>query len=123
MFEEIDIANTLTAERAELVTIVSHSLLLVCCYRQPSSVDVTLLTNLDHLLDTYPSASPGFCGDFNIHESSWFCSSHTSNAGTATLDFCESRGSYQLVNFPTWLNAILDLMLSENLAQLKYFRI
>ena len=41
-------------------------------------------------------------------------SSHTSIAGTATLDFCESRGLHQLVNFPTQLNAIMDLVLSEN---------
>ena len=102
------------AERAELVAIISHSLLFVCCYRQPSSMDVTLLTNLDHLLDTYPTVSPVICGDFNVHESTWLHSSHTSSTGAATLDFCESRGLHQLVNFPTWLNAILDLVLSEN---------
>ena len=114
LFEEIDTATFSIAERAELVAIISHSLLFVCCYCQPSSMDVTLLTNLDHLLDTYPAVSPVICGDFNVHESTWLHSSHTSSAGTATLDFCESRGLHQLVNFPTRLNAILDLVLSEN---------
>ena len=49
LFEEIDTAAFSTAESA------THSLLFVCCYRQPSSADMTLITNLDHLLDTYPS--------------------------------------------------------------------
>ena len=114
LFQEINTTAFSIAERVELVAIISHSFLFVCCYRQPSSVDVTLLTNLDHLLDTYPAVSPAICGDFNVHESTWLHSSHTSSAGTATLDFCESRGLHQLVNFPTWLNAILDLVLSEN---------
>ena len=39
----------------------------------------------------------------------------TSSAGTATLDFCESRGLHQLVTFPTRLNAILDLVMTEYL--------
>ena len=49
-----------------------------------------------------------------MSESTWLHSSHTLRAGTATLDSCESRGLHQLVNFPTWLNAILYLVLSEN---------
>ena len=116
LFEEVDTTEISIAEKAELVAIISHSLLIVCCYRQPSSVDVTVLTNLDHLLDKYPSLSPVICGDFNVHESTWLHSSHTSSAGTATLDFCESRGLHQLVNFPTRLNAIkfLDLVLTEH---------
>ena len=101
------------AEKAELVAIRVHFFLIVCCYRQPSSIDVTLLTNLDHLLDKYPLLSPVICGDFNVHESTWLHSSHTSSAGTATLDFCESRGLYQLITFPTRLNAILDLVMTE----------
>ena len=114
-FEETDTTAFSIAERAELVAIISHSFLFVCCYcQQPSSVDVTLLTNLNHLLDIYPPVSPVICGDFNVHESTWLHSSHTSSAGTATLDFCESRGLHQLFNFPTRLNAILDLVLSEN---------
>ena len=63
------------------------------------ALDVTLLTNLDHLLDKYPSMSSVICGDFNVHESTWLHSSHSSSAGTATLDFCESRGLRQLGNF------------------------
>ena len=54
------------------------------------------------------------CGDFNVHESSWLHSTHTSSAGTATLDFCESRNLLQLVDFPTRRDAILDLILSEH---------
>ena len=103
----------LIVERAELLTIVSYFFLFVCCYCQPSSVDVTLLTDLDHLLDTYPSVSPVICGYFNGHKSCWLHSSHTSSASTATLDFCVCRGLHQLVNFPTQLNAILNLLLSE----------
>ena len=45
LFEEVDTAAISVAEKAELVTIISHSFL----FGQPSSVDVTLLTNLDHL--------------------------------------------------------------------------
>ena len=30
--------------------------------------------------------------DVNVHESTWLHSSHTSNAGSAKVDFCESRG-------------------------------
>lgn len=77
-------------------------------------MDVTLLTNLDQLLHKYPSMSPVIRGDFNVHESTWLHSSHTSSTGTATLDFCESRGLCQLVNFPNRLNAILDLVLTEH---------
>ena len=65
-------------------------------------------------MDTYASVLPVICGDFNIHESSWLHFNHTSSTGTATLDFCESRDVHQRVNFPTRLNAILDLVLSEN---------
>ena len=59
------------AERAELVTIVSYFFLFVSCYYQPSSVDVILLTDLDYILDTYPSVSPVICGYFNVHKSCW----------------------------------------------------
>ena len=111
LFEEVDTAEILVAEKAELVAIISHSFLFVCCYHQPSSVDVTLLTNLYHLLDKYPLMSFVIC---DIHESTWLHSSHTSSAGMATLDFCESRGLCQLVNFPSRLNAILDLVLTEH---------
>ena len=104
----------MVAGKAELVAIISYSLLFVCCYHQPSVVDVTLLTNLDQLLDKYPSVSLVICGDVNIHGSTWLHSSHTSSAGTAILDFCKSRGLCQLVNFPTRLNAILDLVLTEH---------
>ena len=54
------------------------------------------------------------CGDFNVHEASWLKSSHTSTAGTAALDFCESRGLHQLIHFLTRQEAILDLILSEH---------
>ena len=97
-------------EKAELVAIRGQSFKIVCCYRQPSSVDVTLLYNLDHLLDKHPLLSSFICGDFNVHEST---SNHTSSAGTATPGFCESRGLHQLVNFPTRLNVILDLVMTE----------
>jgi len=113
LFEEIYTTDFSIAEKAELIAITIDSLLFACCYRQPSSADVTLITKLDCLLDRYPSTSPIICGDFDVHESTWLQSSHTSSAGTATLDFCESRGLYQLVHFPTWFNAILDLVLSD----------
>jgi len=44
----------------------------------------------------------------------WLKSTHTSPVGTATLDFCDSRGLSQLFNFPTRDTAILDLALSEH---------
>ena len=50
----------LIVEKAEPVTI-SHSSLIVCCYHQPSSVDVTLFTSLDNLLDRYHSMLPVIC--------------------------------------------------------------
>ena len=52
--------------------------------------------------------------DFNVHEASWLKSSHTSTAGTAALDFCESKGLQQLIHFPTQQDAMLDLLLSEH---------
>ena len=113
LFEEIDTAVFSIVEKAELVAVCVQSFIIICCYHQPSSVDVTLLNNLDHVLDKYPSLSPVVCGDFNVHESTWLNSTHTTRAGTATLDFCESRGLHQLVAFPTRLNAILDLVMTE----------
>ena len=64
LFEEIDTTDFSIAEKAELVAITINSLLFVCCYRKPSSADVTLITKLDRLLDRYPSTSPIICGDF-----------------------------------------------------------
>ena len=60
LFKEISTAVFSIAEKAELVAVRVQSFIIVCCYRQPSSVDVTLLNNLDHLLDKYPSLSPVF---------------------------------------------------------------
>ena len=54
------------------------------------------------------------CGDFNVHETSLLHSSHTTAAGTAALDFCESRGLHQLIHFPTRQGAMMDLILSEH---------
>ena len=67
------------------------------------------------LLDSNNLLSPVICGDFNVHETSWLNSSHTSTAGTAALDFCESRGLHQLVQFSTRQDAVLDLILSEQM--------
>ena len=39
--------------------------------------------------------------------------------GTATLDFCDSRGLSQLVHFPTRDTAILNLVLSEHDCEIK----
>ena len=99
---------------SEVVAIGYREFLIVCCYRQPSTSDVTLFGQLDMLLDSNTSLSPVICGDFNVHEASWLHSSHTSTAGTAALDFCESRGLHQLVSFSTRQGAILDLILSEH---------
>jgi len=49
----------------------------------------------------------------------WLKSTHTSPMGTATLDFCDSRGLSQLVHFPTHDTAILDLVLSEHDCKIK----
>lgn len=58
LFEETDTTDFSVAEKVELVAITINSLLFVCCYRQPSSADVTLITKLDHHVDRYPSTSP-----------------------------------------------------------------
>ena len=58
LFEEISTTDFSIAEKGELVAITINSLLFVCCYRQPSFADVTLITKLDRLLDRYPSTSP-----------------------------------------------------------------
>ena len=113
LFDEIDASMVSLPEVAEIVAIGHCEFLIVCCYRQPSSSDLTLFRLLDNLLDTNLSLSPVICGDFNVHKASWLHSSHTSVAGTAALDFCESRGLHQLVSFPTRQSAILDLILSE----------
>ena len=115
LFEEIDTSIIAIPEKAELVAVSCYDTLFICCYRQPSSTDTTLLTCLDNLLDKYGSMPPVICGDFNVHESSWLHSTHTSSAGTATLDFCESRNLHQLIDFSIRCNAILDLILSEHL--------
>ena len=109
LFKEINTTMISVTGKAELVAVRVHCFLIACSYRQPSSTDVTLLINLDRLLDKYPLLSPVI----NVHESTWLYSSHTSSSGMATLDFCESRGLHQLVTFPTCLNAILDLIMTE----------
>ena len=113
LFDEIDTSTVSLPEVAEIVAIGHHEFLIACCYRQPSSSDLTLFRLFDNLLDTNSSLSPVICGDFNVHEASWLHSSHTSMVGTAALDFCESRGLHQLISFPTRQSAILDLILSE----------
>ena len=51
LLEEINTTMFLIGEKVELVAI-SHFSLIVCCYHQPPSMDVTLLASLDILLDT-----------------------------------------------------------------------
>ena len=114
LFDKIDTSTISTPEEAEVVVISCSRILIVCCYLQPSSIDTTLLACLHILLDKHCSMSPAICGDLNIHESSWLYSTHKSSAGTATLDFCESRNLQQLIDFPTRRNAVLDLILSEH---------
>ena len=114
LFDEVDTTAISVPELSEVVAIHHQDLLLVCCYRQPSSNDLTLFRQLDLLLDSNTSLSPVICGDFNVHEASWLHSPHTTAAGTAALDFCESRGLHQLIRFPTRLGAMLDLILSEH---------
>ena len=114
LFDEIDTTTISLPHVSEIVAISHCGFLIVCCYRQPSANDLTLFQQLDQLLDSNVSGSPVICGDFNVHEASWLHSSHTSAAGTAALEFCECRGFYQLVDFPTRQDAILDLILSEH---------
>ena len=101
LFDEIDTSAIATPSTAELVTIVSHGLLIVCCYRQPSQYDISLISSLDTLLDNHQHLIPFICGDFNVYEQSWLSSTHSSAAGTATKDFSDSRGLLQLVDFLT----------------------
>lgn len=69
----------------------------------------------------YPSTSLVICGDFNVYLSTGLHSSHISSSGIATLDFCEFRSLCQLVDFPTWLNAILDLVVTEHPGSIEAF--
>ena len=114
LFDEIDTSSLSVARVTELVTISCNGIIFICCYFQPSATDSTLLTSLDSLLNQNVLLSPVVCGDFNVHESVWLQSSHTFSAGTATMDFCDSRGFHQLITFPTHQNAILDLVISEH---------
>ena len=114
VFDEIDTSSFSVAGVAEFVAISCNGIIFICCYRHPLATDTTLLTNLDSLLNQNTSLSPIICGDFNVHESVWLQSFHTSSAGTATMDFCDSRGLHQLITFPTSQNAILDLVISEH---------
>ena len=114
LFDEIDTTIISLPEVSEVVAIKYCEFLIVCCYRQPSANDLTLFSQFDKLLGSNNSLSPVICGDFNVHETSWLNSSHTSTAGTAALDFCESRGLHQLVHFSSRQDAILDLILSEH---------
>ena len=115
LFDEVDTTTISSPGVSEIVAIRHCGFLIVCCYRQPSANDLTLFQQLDTLLDSNVSGSPVICEDFNVHEASWLHSSHTSAAGTAALEFCESSGFHQLVNFPTRQDAILDLILSEHI--------
>ena len=47
LFEEIDTSTIAVLETVELVAISCYDTLFVCCYRQPSPSDTTLLTCLD----------------------------------------------------------------------------
>ena len=57
------------------------------------------------------------CGNFNVNESALLLSSHILSAGIAT-DFCESRGLHQVVNFPKYLIATIQVKFGAN-SQLK----
>ena len=70
LFDEIDTSLVSLPEVAEIIAIGHREFLIVCCYHQPSSSDLTLFRLLDHLLDTNFSLSPVICGDFNVHEAS-----------------------------------------------------
>lgn len=65
-----------------------------------------LFRQLDQLLNSNASGSPVICSNFNIHETSWLWSFHTSTAGAAALWL------HQLIDFPTCQDAILDLRTS-----------
>ena len=71
LFDEIDTTTVAIPCTAELVAIVYHELLIVCCYCQPSQSDTSLILSLDALLDNHQDLTPFICGDFNVHEQSW----------------------------------------------------
>jgi len=91
LFDEIDTTNVSSPGASKVVAISHCGLLFVCYYRQPSANDITLFQQLDKLLDSNVPGSPVIYEDFNVHEASWLHSLHTSAAGTAALEFCESR--------------------------------
>ena len=121
LFDEIDTTAVAIPGTAELVAIAYCELLIVCCYRQPSQCDTSLISSLDTLLDSHQHLTPFICGDFNVHEHSWLSSTHSSTAGTATKDFSDSRGLLQLVDFPTRGTAILDLVLYGHQGSIQSF--
>ena len=91
LFDEIDTTAVAIPGTAELIAIAYCELLVVCCYRQPSQCDTSLISSLDTLLDSHQHPTPFICGDFNVHEHSWLSSTHSSAAGTITKDFSDSR--------------------------------
>ena len=80
-----------------------------------------LLFHLWILLENHQHLTPFICGDFNVHENSWLSSTHSSAAGTVTKDFSDSRGLFQLVDFPTRGNAILDLVFYSHQGSIQSF--
>ena len=52
-------------------------------------------------------------GDFNVHNQGWICSDKTDAGGILAQEFAEMFGMSQLVNFPTRLENMLDLIFSD----------
>ena len=88
---------------------------IICCYtpdsrRAPRLLDAILQYHIDK-----PERPKIFCGDFNIHNPDWVCSTtkKADVAGRIAQEFCEIYGFNQLVDFPTRGRNTLDLIITS----------
>ena len=95
-------------------------------YRSPSSSPCSVVeavsSNIDKTLILQPFANIMVCGDFNVHNTEWFCHSHTTDvAGLFCQEFTMVQDLTQIVDFPTRIPDrddhqpyLLDLFLCSN---------
>ena len=116
---ELEIATTLECVAVEINLSPEKTLLLINCYRPPSDQEFfhdfkDVITNFR--LDKYWSAL--IVGDFNYPGINWIDGSGFTNSTSSKeqqfADFIMDHYFYQLVDKPTRVNNILDLVLSNS---------
>jgi len=95
----------------------SRSARITLCagYRPPSQADTSFMEHLDSVLaaQTNNGSDTILAGDFNVHNTEWLGSSHTSTAGQSMEDLCALHGLSQHVRTPTRGANVLDLVMSS----------